>query len=534
MSGATLERLSPAALRARLDGGDELALLDVREEGAFAAGHLLLASSLPLSRLELRLRDLVPRRATPIVLCDRRGELVDRTAVRLRACGYHRLAALDGGAEAWAAAGFELFSGVNVPSKAFGELVEEHRHTPSISAAELQGLRDAGRPVLVLDSRPMDEFQVMSIPGAIDCPGAELVYRITDLAPAPDALVVVNCAGRTRSIIGAQSLIDAGIPNRVAALRNGTMGWELAGLALEHGSRRSAPAVSPEGVARARAMAEAVARRVGVRRIDRATLGRWQAASERTLYLFDVRSPEEYAAGHLPGALPAPGGQLVQKTDAFVGTRNARIVLVDDTGVRATMTASWLIQMGVGEVFVLADGIAGATLAAGPHQPEVPGLDAPVDAIGPAELARLQARGGAVVIDLATSLEHRAGHVPGAWFAIRAQLDEALARLPPAEILVLTSPDGVLARLAAPELAALAGAGVRVLAGGTAAWRAAGHPLETGLVRLASPADDVYWRPYDRQDGVATAMADYLAWEQGLVAQIARDGTARFRLASFS
>jgi rhodanese-related sulfurtransferase len=526
-----LPLISPSALKGRLRENKELALLDMREEGVFAKGHLLLACSLPLSRLELRLRDLVPRRGTPIVLCDRSGELVGRTAEKLRGFGYTDISALAGGVDAWAAAGFEVFSGVNVPSKAFGELVEARCRTPSISAKELKAALDAGERMLVLDSRPMDEFRVMSIPGAIDCPGAELVYRIADLAPSPDTRVVVNCAGRTRSIIGAQSLINAGVANRVVALRNGTMGWHLAGFGLERGSARRPPEISPDGLARAKAMAEDVAGRLGVRSIDSSALERWRAQSEeRTLYLFDVRSPEEYEAGHLPGSRPVPGGQLVQKTDSFVGTRGARVVLIDDTGVRATMTAFWLVQMGLEDV-VLRDGLLEIPLERGPHRAEVLGLDEDAaETIAPAELAAGLERDEMLVVDLATSLQYRAGHVPGAWFAIRSGLSDSVARLPSLEKIILTSDDGVLARLTAPELQTLTGASVKVLDGGTAAWRAAGLPLASGLENLADECDDVYWRPYDRDAGAEQAMDDYLAWEHGLIEQIERDGTVRFRV----
>jgi rhodanese-related sulfurtransferase len=524
--------MSPDTLRSRLQHPGELALLDVREEGAFAKGHLLLACPLPLNRLELRLRDLVPRRGTPIVLCDRSGELVGRAAEKLRGFGYTDVSALDGGVDAWAAAGFEVFSGVNVPSKAFGELVEARCATPSISAKELKAALDRGQDLIVLDSRPMDEFRVMSIPGATDCPGAELVYRVSDATPTPDTLVVVNCAGRTRSIIGAQSLINAGIANRVVALRNGTMGWHLAGFKLERGSTCPPPEVSPEGLARAKAMADGVAERLGVRSIDFSALERWRAeGEERTLYLLDVRSPEEYAAGHLPGSRPAPGGQLVQKTDSFMATRGARVVLIDDTGVRATMTASWLVQMGLDDVFVLQGGLAGTPLEKGPYRAEVLGLDEnDAETITPAELSSALGRGEALVVDLATSLQYRAGHVPAAWFAIRSRFPNSISRLPSAQAIVLTSEDGVLARLAAPELQALTDASVKVLDGGTAAWRAAGLPLADGLENLADECDDVYWRPYDRDVGAEQAMSEYLAWEHGLIEQIERDGTARFRI----
>src|SRR6185503_17893071 len=258
-------------------------------------------------------------------------DLAARAAARLAAMGYGRVAVMQGGAAGWQAAGFQLFTGVNVPSKAFGELVEHRCETPHIAAAELKRRLDAGEEVLIVDSRPIGEFRNMSIPGAFDCPGAELVYRVPDRLRSPDSLVVVNCAGRTRSIIGAQSLRNAGLANPVMALENGTMGWELAGLELARGRDEALPPPSAEGLAKARALADDVAGRFGIGRIDDAALARFEGeAADRTLYIFDVRSPEEYAAGHLAAARSAPGGQLVQATDAYMATRNARIVLVDD------------------------------------------------------------------------------------------------------------------------------------------------------------------------------------------------------------
>ena len=331
-------------LRAMLDDGDELAILDLREELIYSQNHLLHARSVPLSRLELLIEALVPRRATRILLCDDADGLAERAAAVLARGGYSDVAILEGGCAGWTKAGFELFSGVNVPSKAFGEFVEHESGTPSIGAEELAQLMRDRADIAVLDSRPFDEYFRVSIPTATNVPGAELVLRLRDAVPSPATMVVVNCAGRTRSIIGAQSLINAGGANKVVALRNGTMGWSLAGQSCDAGEERRAPAVSPAGLAAARASAARVARRFGVERIDRATLERWHGEGDRrTLYLLDVRDPAEYAAGHLPGAISAPGGQLVQATDQYVGTLGARLVLVDDLEVRAVMTASWLL-----------------------------------------------------------------------------------------------------------------------------------------------------------------------------------------------
>ena len=339
------KRVTAEALKRMLGDGGELALLDLREELPYSERHLLHARSLPLSRLELRLDRLVPRRGTRIVLCDGGEGSADRAASLLTSWGYGDVAVLAGGVAASEQAGFVLFSGVNVPSKAFGEFIE-HQGTPGISAEELHALIAARANLVVLDSRPLEEYRRVSIPGGVDCPGAELVLRAKALAPDPQTLVVVNCAGRTRSIIGAQSLIEAGLPNKVVALRNGTMGWSLAGFAPEHGQERRAPPPSPEALAWARQAARRVAERAQVTMIDAATCARWQRDPARTTYLFDVRDPDDYAAAHVAGALSAPGGQLVQGTDQYVGTLGARIVVNDPLEVRALMTASWLKRMG--------------------------------------------------------------------------------------------------------------------------------------------------------------------------------------------
>ena len=367
-----MDRLSAQDLKQRIRAGDELALLDLREEGPFSKAHLFHARSMPLSRLELRVAAALPRRGVPIVAMDGEGEgLAERGAKRLAALGYGNLAVLDGGLAAWVAAGYEVFSGINVPSKAFGEIVEQTCGTPHIAASDLKALIDEGRAPVILDSRPFEEFHTMSIPGGIDTPGAELVYRVHDLVADPETPVVVNCAGRTRSIIGAQSLINAGLPNPVMALENGTMGWQLAGLTLDHGQDRRAPVPSVAGLEKAKAAAAGVAERFGVRRITMEGLADWQAEAEvRTLYLLDVRTPEEFEAGHLPGSRSAPGGQLVQASDEYLGVLGARIVLIDDTGVRATMTASWLLQMGWTEVAVLEGGLQGP-LESGPVRAEI-------------------------------------------------------------------------------------------------------------------------------------------------------------------
>jgi len=515
--------VTPATVKSMLADGAELALIDVREELAFSKSHLLWARNVPLSRIELRFARLVPRLTTRIVLCDGGDGLVKRAAAILAGAGYTDLSYLDGGVAAWERAGFVLFSGVHVPSKAFGEFVEHDSRTPSISAVELNAMLRNGADLKVLDSRPFDEYTRISIPTGINVPGAELVLRVRDIVPLQSTTIVVNCAGRTRSIIGAQSLINAGITNKVVALRNGIMGWHLAGFTCESRKSDRAPNFSEKGLAWAKSAAKAVAGKFDVGRVDRTQLEAWLNDQTRTTYIFDVRDPPEFTAGHYPGAISAPGGQLVQATDIYAGTLGARIVLSDDKEVRALMTASWLKQMGWSEVFVLPE--AGNESGEPAHKLlREPPTNQSID---PAQLSSLLEQKTASVVDLSTSPHYRRGHIPGAWFAIRGRLDLAMEKIAAANTLILTSEDGVLADLAIEEARAITKTPVRLLTGGNAAWTAAGYPLSTEN-RMADEAVDVWLKPYEQARDTEAAMNAYLSWEVDLLDRIEKDGTTHF------
>jgi rhodanese-related sulfurtransferase len=344
--------ITPSEVRRALLLRDEIALLDVRHEAAFATGHPLFAANMAFDRIALEAGTRLPRRDVPIVVYDAGEGLVAEAVDRLVALGYTDVRQLAGGLDAWRKAGFELFQDVNSYAKAFGELVESRRHTPSLSAQEVAALISSKANVRILDVRRFDEYATMNIPGSISVPGAELVLRAGHAAPDPQTIIIVNCAGRTRSIIGAQSLINAGVANKVVALRNGTIGWTLARQELEHGADRRG-AIGPfEG---ATTNAREVAYRAGVRHVSPEESIALERQTHRTLYRFDVRSREDYAAGHIGGFRHYPGGQLVQEIDMAAPVRGARILLTDDRGIRADMTASWLAQMGW-ETYVLEGG----------------------------------------------------------------------------------------------------------------------------------------------------------------------------------
>ena len=525
-------KISPAELRKLIYSDSELALLDVREAGVFTENHLFYARSLPLSRLELNVDALVPRKSVPIVVIDNADDgLAVRGAEVLSLLGYSNVTVLDGGLEAWGAAGLEVFTGANVPSKAFGEFVEKNYSTPRMPAQEVKALMDEGANLVILDSRPYSEYHRMNIPGGINTPGAELVHRVSDLAPDPETLVIVNCAGRTRSIIGSQSLINAGIPNRVVALKDGTMGWHLAGLELERGQDRIADKPSPNGLKQAQEAAARVAKRFGILQLDLDGLSNWRAeADERTVFLLDVRSPEEFQAGHMADSVSAPGGQLIQGIDEYVGVLGARIILVDDNAVRATMTASWLVQMGWRDVAVFSELLDGP-LKQG-HSDAAGGAINSIISVTPAELTSLLKSSETVaVLDLSPSIEFRNGHIPGAIWTTRVRLHDHPKEIANIDVLVLMADDDALARLTAQDMLKYTPASVlRVLPGGTRAWLDAGKELEIGMTRTLLEPNDVSYKPYQKENAVEQEMQKYLDWEVALLGQLEREGDVGFRM----
>jgi len=514
-----MKTVTAQTLKAALHDGGEIALLDAREEVPFDARHLLMAACLPLSRLELEVDALIPLRDTRVVWCDDGEGLAAKAAARMEALGWTNVAVLDGGIAAWEATGYRIYSGVHVPSKAFAEVVEHEAGTPWITAEQLKEMIDSGADMALFDSRSYEEFHGNSIPTAISVPGAELVYRFADLVPSPDTTVVVNCGGRTRSIIGAQALINAGVPNKVVSLKNGTQAWHLSGFEVRKGCTDRYGPVSAAGHAAARAMADKVAAKFKVPRVGPEALSK---RGPGTLYVFDVRAPEEYVAGHVPGMKNVPGGQLVQETDRHAAVWGARIIVVDDDGVRAVMTAHWLIQMGWDAAALTLD-MRTAGTETGPWQPRVLG-QGDAGTITASQLEAALGKGGVSVVDVDWSKQYRAGHIPGAWYGIRSRLDTILSALPAGDTVVLTSSDGVLARLAAAETGATA------LAGGTSAWAAAGLPLEAGFTRMACPPDDTRLRAREQTANMEDAMRAYLTWEIELAEQMSSDDDQRFRI----
>ena len=518
-----------------------MAVLDIRESGEFGLGHLLLAAHLPYSTLETGIHDLVPRSTTLVVLIDADDTgLAVRAADRLRSLGYSRVDVLSGGMREWERAGFPLFQGTNVPTKAFAEMVLEHFGTPEISARELQDWIIAGRSFVLVDGRTAPEHRIRCIPGSTSVPNGELILHIKDLVSGPSDPIIVHCAGRTRSIIGAQTLIAAGIPNPVFALRGGTQEWSLNSLALEHGNTCSFPELSDDARMSAARMAEAMTQSTPDVFVNASLFDRWRADPDRTLYLFDVRTQEEYEDGHLPGAVHAAAGQLVHAIDNWCGTRGGRIALLDTPPfARASMAAYWLKRQGWDAViptfFTLSDfsqkGTRRAAFIPKPA-PRISIEELAAEILAPDRDPQTRIR--RMLIDAGTSSNYRRHHLPNAQWLIRPRVLDAIARgcIETAGRITLygDSDSDPRADLMAQDIKdAAPGLDVSVLSGGRDAWLTAGYPVQStpDTPSDAECIDHLFWL-HDRHTGNLASARAYLDWELSLVESIGKDGSLSF------
>jgi rhodanese-related sulfurtransferase len=516
--------ITAVAAKAVLHGKDEVACLDVREHGQYGEGHPFLAVPCPYSRLEILAPALLPRASVPVILVDDGDGVAERAAAALAGLGYRDVAWIEGGAAAWAQAGFTLFKGVNLPSKTLGELLEAEWHVPRIDVETLDAWQREERAFHLFDGRPASEYRKMTIPDAASMPNGELAHRFSVADPAEP--VVIHCAGRTRSIVGAASLALAGVPNPVFALENGTQGWALSGRALHHGATPAPlPDLSEDARLRSRDRADAVIAANRLTVIRPGDLDRLAADPARTLYVLDVRTEAEFAAGTLTGAVHAPAVQLVQASDAWLGVRRARVVLGCDTGLRSATAAVFLAALNY-EVFVLPgietfSGHSGPGRRDAPTPPTLPALE-PMSV----EAAVALAAAGETLLDLRGSLDFRAGHLAGARWAIRPRL----GGLDPARPVALVGTAEVVA-LAARDLRAAGHADIRHVAGDPAVWRASGLAVEA---MSDDPPDataiDHLFFVHDRHDGNLDAARRYLAWEMGLVAQLDPAERAEYRI----
>lgn len=513
--------IPPMAAKDLIHGQGPVALLDVREHGQYGEGHLLFASNCPYSVLEMRAPRLVPDQACPIIVYDDNDGVAERAAQCLSTMGYRSVYVIEGGVQAWQKSGLGLFRGVNVPSKVLGELVESASHTPTLTSDEFMRRKEGGEEMFLVDGRPTSEYVKMTIPDALSVPNGELLYRFEALGVQSHVPIVIHCAGRTRGLIGAQSLINAGVSNPVFAFENGTQGWVLSGRDLLRGAvADKLPEPSQAQSLGGSETADAMAKKYYVPVLPASDLENWRKNGDRVAYLLDVRSREEFDRGHIPGSRHAPVVQLVQATDEWVAMRRARIALVDDNCVRAVSAAMWLRKLGHDAVvFRDAMSLAVAEDQDAERTEEENGDDTirHIETISVDDLMRSD--GKDLIIDVRSSQKFKKGHIPASVWAIRPRINRIVDRIVDRVVFVADCP--LKAALAAKELQQFRNVETRLLAGGLEAWHEAGNRIE---VASEEPTDaeciDFLYFVHDRHSGNLDSSRQYLAWETGLVAQL--------------
>jgi rhodanese-related sulfurtransferase len=497
------------------------AVFDIRERGEFNAGQIANATSLPRSQIEFRITELVPDRRIPIVVYDEGEGRAELAAHTLGEYGYENVSILAGGLPEWRKEGLSTVSGVNVPSKAFGEKVHHERTIPEISPEELKGLQERMTDLLIFDVRTPEEYRRFCIPGGVNVPGGDLILWAEALRRKPETLVVVNCAGRTRSIIGTAALLRLGL-NNVRALRNGTMGWVLAGLQLESAPARVAPTTSDESPKHAREIALRIAEEERLSWVSaRELLDHPPRNDGGVTYLVDVRSENEYEEGHIPGSLNIPGGQAVQRADDFVAVKNSRIIFVSNQSARAVMAAYWYRQMDFPDVNVLQGGLEawrdnGGALESGESPKELLGFEAAkkfARMLAPDEVNSLLQSSPVSILQVGSSADFASAHLPGSKWISRGWLELKLPSLwnDKAGSIVLACHDGQSSIFAARTLAEMGYKEIFVLDGGVQTWARAGYPIERGVESCLVEPNDVVLSPSVKGD--KEAMRRYLEWE---------------------
>jgi rhodanese-related sulfurtransferase len=340
-----------------LADGKELAVLDIRNAEDVGYASPLFATNLPADRLAEEIGRFIPRKLVRTVLIDDGAGAARRSAADLEAQGWAHVVALEGGIPAWVAKhGKDGGPTFDTPGVDFTLAIQREKGTPAITAVELDRLRREGGDVIIIDTRTIPEFARDHVPGAVAVPGAELLLRFKDVVPSAQTRVVVSCAGLPRAILGAQTLIDARVPNAVSFLHDGTKAWTAAGLELETGTTKAYPDASAEAREFAQVAISNLAADDRIQQIDLRTARLWSQDQGRTTYLLDVRTPGEFAHSHLEGSLSSEGGQLLGVAYRTISVRGARVVLIDDTlGIRARTVAHWLQRRGYELAILLVD-----------------------------------------------------------------------------------------------------------------------------------------------------------------------------------
>lgn len=520
-------RISPQRAFLLTVGRDEIAFLDVREAGQFGDGHPFLATPCPYSRFERNILDLVPNKNVPVILIDD-GDHVGNKALQIaQKMGYSNLSVVDGGIQKWESTGARLFKGVNVPSKTLGELAEHYLHPKTITPQELNELLKSKDPPFLFDCRPPMEYQKMTIPGARSAPNGELAYRQRELISNENTPVIVTCAGRTRGIIGALGLKLSGVKNPVYALENGSQGWVLEGLSLARSNQlEPLPEVCTQSKLEGSLSAKSLLAKLGVTQITAQEARKYLEQSQGTTYLFDIRSEAEFFNQMCPFAQHVWGVQLIQATDQWIGVRRSRIILIDDTGLRAALAAIWLHILGYSVCFLpIEEALKLCNFENSSHLKNK-SRQALEDSnylkkYSAKDAFDLSRNSNVLLIDSRQSMDYRKAHAKGSRWLIRPKVPKFLKHTDLSNTFILIDDQFDRLQALANELKSNGAVSLGYVYGGMQAWKDENLPIKTSQF---SPPDheciDFLFFTHGRHDGNLADSRLYLEWEKSLIKRL--------------
>ena len=509
--------ISPHDLKTLMNSDGLYAVIDVRDWGEFSLGQIPGANCIPRGSLEKYISVLVPQTAIHTVLYCDTGQRSTRAASSLESLGYTTVSVLDGGMNAWTAAAYETLHGWSLRGKEYGERLQVEESIPEMTAEELRERLKQHEQLYIFDTRTAPEFQAAHLPGAYCTPGGQLALLAPEIVHDKNNTIVTNCAGRTRSLLGAHVLRRMGFSN-VYALKGGTGAWRIAGHTeeLEKGDGARLPQLSETGMAACKQFAEQLAKEDHIHSLTPQEL-RARQDSDDLVYLLDVRVLDEYQASHIPGAHFCPGTQVALLVESLVGVKNAPIITMCAGRARAIIAASLLKGAGYPNLSILDGGTTAWTqqgfpletgapneidfgqpvwmarllqgLPAGvePQALPIPGL---VEATAQAELltpqalqAQLTTGERLALLDVRSAGDFATAHVSGARWLSRGKLDIEIEQEVPNKTtwVVLICRKGNLSPLSVPTLKAMGYQHIAILQGGFNAWQAADLPTEQGL-----------------------------------------------------
>lgn len=400
-------------------------------------------------------------------------------------------------AEAAPAEGFDLVAVVN----------EYMTNIPDgwMSVGKLDAFKEilaTGEAVLI-DVRTPSEYEAGHIEGAVNVPLNTLAQSLDRVAT--DKPVVVYCASGLRAGMATSVLRSLGYSN-VRAFPPGWKGWSEAGEPVSTdpvaGESYATPEINPDLVAAADNFLSNLPE--GYFAIG--TVEKLEEAMDAGALLIDVREPNEFAEGAIPGAINLPLRTVAASLDQI--PTDQPVVVYCASGFRAALATGALHLMGYENVRVFPPSYPGWESAQG-EDGDVPAevaaaIEAPADLIGMVDeylsaipegymavgkidaFKELLESAKPVLIDVREESDYAEGHIEGAINIPIRTLAQNLDKIPMDQPVMVYCASGLRAGMATTSLHVLGYSNVKAFPPGWKGWSEANEPVSTEPVEAAT------------------------------------------------